>query len=179
MSREFPDWVDPWKAAQGNRVYRGTMALEKMSRLKPLLAQAEGEAKFKATFAMDTKRLATIQLVVETELPLRCQASLGHYLHPVRRRSMLAVIEDEGDQYNLPGHYEATRVESGQLVFLDVVQDELILEVPQVPRKPGLESVRYTTDPDDEFELRAGQPGKPFGKLAALMQNELKETDTD
>ena len=177
MSREFPDWVDPWKAAQGNRVYRGTIALGKMSRLKTLLAQAEGEAKFKATFAMDTKRLATIQLVVETELPLRCQASLELYLHPVSRSSILAVIESDGDQ-DTAGNYESTRVESGQLVFLDVVEDELILEVPRIPRKPGLESVRYTTDPDDEYKSRAGRPGKPFGELGALMRNELKETDT-
>ena len=176
MSREIPDWVNPWKAAEGNHVYRGTMALGKMSRLKPLLALAEGEAKFEATFAMVGKRLATLQLAVEADLPLRCEASLELYLHPVSRRSFLAVVEDDAGQ-DIAGDYETTRVESGQLVFLDVVQDELILEVPQVPRKPGLKRVRYTTDPGDDYEQRAGRPGKPFAELGALMRNERKETE--
>ena len=177
MSREIPDWVNPWKAAEGKREYRGTLALGQMSRLKPLLATAEGEAQFEATFAMDGKGLATLQLAVAADLPLRCEASLEQYLHPVSRRSFLAVVEDEAGQDSLPEHYEATRVESGQLVFLDVVQDELILEVPQVPRKPGLESVHYTTGPDNENESSAGRPGKPFAELGALVQKEHEEAD--
>lgn len=178
MSREIPDWVDPWKAAEGNRVYRGSIALGRMSRLKPLLAMAEGEAKFEAVFTRHEKGLITLDLRVDADLPLRCEASLERYLHPVNRTSFLAVVEDE-EGPDTAGDYEITRIESGQLVFLDVVQDELILEVPQVPRKPGLKRVRFSTDPDDEYKSGAGRPGMPFAELGALLPDERKETDTD
>ena len=178
MSREIPDWVNPWKAAEGNRVYRGSIALGSMSRLKPLLAVAEGEAKFEAAFTRHEKGLVTLELHVDADLPLRCEASLEQYLHPVNRKSFLAVVEDEAGP-DTAGDYETTGIESGQLVFLDVVQDELILEVPQIPRKPGLKRVRYSTDPDDEDNSSAGRAGMPFAELGALLPDERKETDTD
>ena len=48
MSRDFPDFIDPWKAAEGQRVFFGTVPLKRMQRLSPLLVSAEGEADFEA-----------------------------------------------------------------------------------------------------------------------------------
>ena len=38
MPREFPEFVDPWKAADGKRLFQGTIPLRWMRRLAPLLA---------------------------------------------------------------------------------------------------------------------------------------------
>ena len=179
MSREFPDWVSPWKAAEGNRIYQGTIALAKMSRLVPLLSAPEGEASFEARFARDGLGFATIRLEVSADLPLVCQASLESYQQPVERISTLAAILDLEDQDRLPGHYDAVWVESGRIEFLELVQDELILAVPQVPRKPGLEQVKYSTNPDAEIDEPPEDPNKPFAALGALLQKEHSEEDQD
>ena len=176
MSREFPDWVNPWKAAEGNRIYRGTIALTKMNRLCPLLADAEGEAQFEAGFMRDGLGFTTISLEVNTQLPLICQASLERFKLVVERKTTLAAIEDVEDQDKLPGHYEACWVKSGQVEFLELIQDELILAVPQVPRKPGRGSVRYSTDPDEAPEPVADEQNRPFAALGDLMRKERKDS---
>ena len=63
MSRDFPDFIDPWKAAEGHRVFHGTMPLKKMRRLSLLLASAEGEAGFEACFYFDPQSNAIINSV--------------------------------------------------------------------------------------------------------------------
>jgi uncharacterized protein len=179
MSREFPDWVNPLKAAEGNRIYRGTIALSNMTRLVPMLTRDSGEVAFEAAFFRDRLGFAVLNLKVSAQLTLTCQASLETYLESVERDSMLAVIVDLKEQDELPGHYEAVLIESGRLEFLSLVQDELILAVPQVPRKPGLEEVQYSTDPKEDFEHLSEEPNKPFAALGALLQNEHSEEDQD
>ncbi|NND57384.1 MAG: hypothetical protein HKN57_09030, partial [Xanthomonadales bacterium] len=67
MSREFPDFIDPWKAADGRRTFSGTMPIKRMQRLLPLLAPAGnyGDASFEARLSYDRQGLLTIRLDVE------------------------------------------------------------------------------------------------------------------
>ena len=179
MSRVCPDWVNPWKASEGNRIFRGTIALGKMTRLAPLLEDTAGEALFEASFSFDETGFATIKLHVNAELPLICQASLERFLFRVRRESQLLVIDDRAQQEHVPGHYETVLVAAKRLQFLELVQDELILEIPQVPRKPGIEDVRYSTDPDKQISVARVEQDKPFAALGALLQNEHEDSKKD
>lgn len=179
MSREFPDLLDPWKAAEGQRSFEGTMPLARMQRLAPLLAPRaadEGhplewpDARFRARFAHDQEGTVTVELWVEAELPLICQRSLRPYLETVERHSLLAVIEDPNEQDTLPEHYEPILVEQGRLALLDIVEDELLLAVPQVPRDPAVPEVEWSTV---EGQGAAGpeetRTRRPFENLAELL----------
>jgi uncharacterized protein len=115
MSREFPDIVDPWKAADGRRTFHGTMPLKRLKRLGPMLAPggdgqdeqllAWDDARFTAGFSYDEQGLVTIRLEVEVELPLICQRSLEPYREKIARRSLLVVIEDVAEQELIPESY--------------------------------------------------------------------------
>lgn len=179
MSLEFPDWVNPWKAADGNRIYRGTIRMGKLTRLVPLLAKVTGEVAFEASFANDGLGFATIDLKVNADLQLVCQASLESFVLPVERNSLLAVIDDIDQQELVPGHYETVWVESKRLELLELVQDELILEVPQVPRKPGIEDVIYSTDPDGDLEIAREDQNKPFAALEGFLHGEHQDSQKD
>ena len=104
MSREFPDFVDPYKAADGKREFQGTMPLRRMRRLAPLLeASLSGpDARFLARFGYDRQGLVRIRLEVEAELPLLCQRSLEPYLETIERSAELSVIVNLDDQDLLP-----------------------------------------------------------------------------
>jgi uncharacterized protein len=181
MSREYPDWVNPWKAAEGGRIFSGTIPLHRMSRLKPLLAEAGDDAGFTASFALDGEKRAVITLEVTAELPLICQATLEIYRQPVTRQSLLAVIEDQSDQESLPEHYEPTCTYAGRLGFTELVEDELLLAIPQVPRKPGLEEFAYSTDPGASEDSRTVGEGlnKPFATLKKMLHSSGEEQDTE
>jgi uncharacterized protein len=153
MSREFPDWVDPWKAADGRRGYGGTMPLKRLPRLVPLLAPAEAgaawqDARFSAAFSHDRQGTVVVDIRVQANLPLVCQRSLEPYLEPVERRSWLAVVESVAEQDEVPEHYEPVLVEKGRLALQDLVEDELLLALPQVPRNPETSAVQRSTGGD-------------------------------
>ena len=116
MSREFPDFIDPWKAADGRRTFQGTMPLKRLKRLGPMLAPAgdgldeqlvaRDDARFSARFSYDEQGLVTIRLEVEAELPLICQRSLAPYREKIARRSLLVAIEDVAEQELIPESYD-------------------------------------------------------------------------
>ena len=81
------------------------------------------------------------------------------------------------DQETLPEHYEPVLVEEKRLALVDLVEEELLLAVPQVPRNPqagGMElpqEVSVEASSGDERE----QTHRPFAGLAGLM----KESEGD
>jgi len=186
MSREFPDFIDPWKAADGRRTFQGTMPIKRMLRLEPLLAPEEsvgngqvnrrGEAEFSAKFSYDRQGLLTIRLDVEAGLPLICQRSLAPYTEKIKRRSYLAVIEDVAGQELIPEHYDPVLVENRRMALLDIVEDELLLAVPQVPRNPEIKEIELSTDGKvrDSSETEKEKTHRPFAGLAGLIK-----TDTE
>ncbi len=179
MSREFPDRVNPWTAAEGKREFHGTIALSGMTRLEPLMASEGEPAAFSARFSMDYERRPIIELQVKAWLPMVCQVSLETYAQEVRRNSLLAVIETQAEQALLPDHYEAVMVTDRRLAIRDLVEDELLLGMPQFPRRPGLEPVAWSTVREDE-KVSPGHPGaNPFAALGRLVRKGSGDTEIE
>ena len=172
MSREYPDWISPARAAEGKRIFSGTIPLARMKRLAELLVDAQGDASFTASFRMDLDKRVIIDLEVEAALPLVCQASLERYAEQVNRRSELAVIDHDSEQAELPDNYEPVLTENGRLAIASLVEDELLLGLPQVPRKPGLQKVEYTTGgrPLEDEETQMGVKKNPFTALQDMLK---------
>ena len=177
MSRDFPDFVDPWKAAEGQRMFFGTMPLQRMKRLAPLLAATEGEARFEVSFYFDRQRNAVINVAVKADLVLLCQRSLTPYTEMVQRTSLLAVIRDIAEQNMMPANYELivqeTGVhETGRLAMLELVEDEFLLALPQIPKNPAVDVIEFSTDgevrplPDEQEKRSQG----PFAGLAGMLE---------
>lgn len=176
MSREFPDYVDPWRAADGGRLIAGTIPLARFSRLMPLLASGEGEAGFKIQFGYDAQRRPTIAVDVTAPLSLICQRSLEPYIEQVEQSSVLQVIGSPSEQRLLSDDEEFVLVEEGRLAIAELVEDELLLAVPQVPRNPDLEPVQHFTGQEELNEAASteGADGnerrRPFAGLAEMMK---------
>ena len=179
MSRDFPDWINPWTAAEGRRIFAGTLPLQGMQRLSGLLSASGGEARFTVSFAMDSERRPVIELDVSAELPLTCQASLETYLEPVVRHSVLGVVATPAEYSQLPSHYEALLVEEGRLALQDIVEDELLLGLPQVPRRPDLETVAWQSAGDAVARQEPAPERRPFAALGALLGARQDPTKTE
>ena len=177
MSRDFPDFVDPWKAAEGQRMFFGTMPLQRMKRLSPLLASTEGEARFEVSFYFDRQRNAIMKVAVTADLVLLCQRSLAPYTETVQRTSLLAVTRDIAEQDMIPVNYELigqeTGVhETGKLALLELVEDEFLLALPQIPKNPAVDAIEFSTEGEvrplsDDQEKR---PQGPFAALAGMLE---------
>ena len=159
------------------------MPLARMPRLAALLApsDAEGYASpedvaFGMAFGFDRQGLLTIDVKVDGELPLLCQRSLEVFVLKVRRHSRVAVIESVEAQEEIPEPYEPVLVTDRRLPLVELVEEELLLAVPQVPvapaaETPGLpESVELEASP----ETRQEQTHRPFAGLAGMMKDKAE-----
>lgn len=168
MARDFPDWLNPRAAAEGRRTFQGTIPLQRFKRLAALLEEGselgKNEVAFKARFALDEERRAIIDLDVDAEVALMCQASLEPYCQRLQRKSRLGVIDDEAELKLLPGDYDPVLTEHGRLAIQSLVEDELLLAMPQVPRNPELDSVTFSTAGIEDEEPEASKPS-PFAQL--------------
>ncbi len=153
------------------------MPLKRMKRLSPLLASAGGEASFEICFYFDQQRNAIIKVAVNTDLILLCQRSLAPYTETVQRTSLLAVIRDISEQHMMPANYELivqeTGVhETGKLALLELIEDELLLALPQIPKNPAVDEIELSTDGEvrplsDDKEERLQ---RPFAGLAGMLE---------
>ena len=159
-------------------MFGGTMPLNRMPRLGALLGEEQGSktAEFEARFAFDRQGLVTIDLTVRTDLQLVCQRSLKPYTEKVDRRSVLVVIENMNDQEEMPENYEPVLVEEKRLALVELVEEELLLAVPQVPRNPALENetgeIELSADVkvEDSSAQEKEQTHRPFEGLAGLIK---------
>ncbi len=168
MARDFPDWINPRAAAEGRRTFQGTIPLQRFKRLEALLEDdaslSKDEVGFKARFALDEERRVIIDLEVDAEVAIMCQASLEPYCQVLQRHSRLGVIDDEAEMKLLPESYDPVLTENGRLAIQALVEEELLLALPQIPRNPALEAIRFSTGSENSGEHSPPKPN-PFAQL--------------
>lgn len=153
------------------RVLEGELPLAELPRLRSLLDDAEGSARYRIEFGRDALEVPFAKLRVEAGLPLVCQRSLRGFVEPVAIEQTLGLIRDEAGEAALPPGYEALLVpEDGRIVPVELVEDELILAVPVIPVAPGTESV----DRDWPVEQEDAAASNPFAALSALKSGKPK-----
>lgn len=152
------------------RSFAGSVSLASLSRLRDLLLDAEGVARFELGFDRDALQVPYVELQVDARLPLQCQRTLQRFLHPVQVRQRLGLIvagsgDEETAEAALPQEYEPLLLaEDGLLRPLELVEDELILAVPVVAIMPGTEAVQREWPAPADEQARAS----PFAQLASL-----------
>ncbi len=87
------------------------------------------------------------------------------------------VVEDIGEQDLIPESYDPVLVEHRRLALQDIVEDELLLAVPQVPRNPEIETIELSTDGEVSISSDTGkeQSYRPFAGLAGLMKADIED----
>ena len=146
MNAGLPETVDAWRMVQSRRLFEGNLPLTSMPRLRESLHEASlaagvGSVIYTIEFGRDDLGVANLWLRAEAGLPLTCQRSLEPFDFSVRVDTRLGLIESESEEAGLPPGYEPLLVENGQVRLADVIEDELILALPVIPLKPGVEPI--------------------------------------
>ena len=174
MSSRLPELVDPWRSAGQNRSFSGRVELGQLHRLTGALHAVSGDAEFDLVFSRDEQRRPRISGFVRATLSLQCQRCLDEMLLPVDVDLNLAVIEVSAEAERLPEDVDPVQVEEGMLRLLDIVEDELILAIPQVPMHSqgecDIERAESAPEPVpvDSEEDESEQEENPFAVLAGL-----------
>ena len=175
MSRDFPDWIDAERAAQAERRFAGQARIEWLPRVVDLLdePQSEDEIGFEISAALVKSSgdadIARLDVRVHGAVPMTCQRSLKRYWQPIDSGSSVAVVASEDEASGLPEDLEPKLVADGRLKLIELVEDELLLALPLVPRDPDSAPIVNAGDNCDATE--PDERDNPFAALSRLRKD--------
>jgi uncharacterized protein len=167
MNAALPESVDAWRMVQAQRSFQGRLPLAAMGRLRGSLADRDGEVAYDIEFGKDEIGVAHLRVRADATLPLTCQRTLEVFGLPVHVDATLGLITREEEEAALPSNYEPLLTADGQIKLADVIEDELILALPVVPLKPGVEDAPARVWSDAE-ESQEEPQRNPFAALKKM-----------
>lgn len=108
------------------------MALADFARLAEEVGVQSGDLRVILDFAIDTQGRRVIRGRLEADLQLPCRRCLSPMAQQVKSEFLLGMVTSDDLAAQLPSTHEPVLVEDEQLNLLTVVEDELILSLPQV-----------------------------------------------
>jgi uncharacterized protein len=154
------------------RSFQGSLPIAAMPRLCEVLADKEGLAQYELDFGRDEYGTAYLSVRVQAPLWLICQRTLEPFVMPVTVDIRLGLIRSERDESALPAGYEPLLIgDDDKLSMLDVIEDELLLELPLIPINPDSELPEEVTRPPVEQAPADERPNNPFAVLRELKKS--------
>lgn len=133
----FPDQIDLHRAVTDGRSFTGEIALSEMPRLRTVLCEPSGDVRFAMVFERDSHGRATVHGTLEAVLSLECQRCLQPFGFPVSTAFALAAVTCPEQADELPEQFDPLLTEERLLRPLALIEDELLLAVPLIPKHPS------------------------------------------
>lgn len=132
LTSQLPSRVEPYKLAARHERIEGLVALDKLPRLAEEAGLQTGDCHVVLEFGVDAQGRREIRGHLQATLALACRRCLVPLPQEVSNDFLLGMVTDEALAAELPASHEPVLVEKEQLDLLTVVEDELILSLPQV-----------------------------------------------
>ena len=162
-----PYLIDPQQLSAKPQVLEGRFAPGELERLEESLANGDGELRYRITAQLDPQRRKVVSCIIEGFAFLTCQTSLEPFRHDISIEERLVLVDDES---RLPPVGEESDTEDfivadGPIDIRDLVEDAVLLALPMMPRKPGVEPVGEAKPTEEEPKP------SPFAALQGLKRS--------
>ena len=175
LNQRLPERIDPLRLAETGRTLRGQIALARLKRLAASLVSVDGAVEVELEFGIDEAGVRYVSGRLSADVELVCQRCLEPMRLQLIAEPLLGIVTDAVLAERLPPHYEALIAgDSGPLLLQDIIEDELILALPIVPKHPVDACPQAEAVQDDESEESAADAERkdnPFAVLAALKRD--------
>ena len=161
MSEEL--LIHPDRISAKPIVFEGKVDPEDFPRLAESAADDRIDLKYKVIARLDPQRRKVVSCIIEGFVFLTCQTTLEAFRHGISIEDRLVLVDDESQLPPIEEESDAEDylVADGPLDVLDLVEDAVLLALPMVPRKPGLDEAAQVETAKEPKE-------SPFAKLASL-----------
>lgn len=177
MLDRLPLAIDPLHLADKRGVLKGALSLKDFGRLGDLLFETDGDVAIELFFSREG-RLAKIEGKIETHLRLICQNCLQAVDWPVHAEVRLGIVNSLEQVDRLPEGFEPLLVEEEKMLLLDVVEDELLLNLPQYPKHAEPCQARDAVAPPAPSSVDKPRQDNPFAILTQLKNLESPHGST-
>lgn len=129
----IPKHVSAQRALSGRQRFQGELALSQLSRLEPQLADTAGVLEVDLTASKDTTG-AWLRGTIKGDLQLVCQRGLHPMPWTCDLKTELRLVYSESDEEKYLKDSEPYLIQDDVLPVRDLVEDEVLLAVPMLPR---------------------------------------------
>jgi uncharacterized protein len=182
MSKAPPEHVYPLRLARHGESLIGNVTLAQMARLAELLDEGAGRVDFELRFGRDDAGQACVLGHMVARLAVICQRCLEPMEMDVEREVRIALVRGNDEVATLDATYDPMLVGDEPVLLSGLIEDELILAMPNFSRHPrgecempeGADTVDFTDDSaghgDSHMDDTAGEAGEgnPFSILESL-----------
>ena len=158
--------IHPERIAEKPQVMAGTFLPADLERLEDSLANGEGELRYRICATLDRLQRKHLSCTIEGFVFLMCQSSLEAFRHEISISDAIILVDHEGQLPAIEEELDAEDylVAGEPLDIRDLVEDAVLLALPMIPRKPGVEVAK------------GGEEGvverpSPFAALASLKKD--------
>jgi len=170
MHQKLPKELDPFRLAQNGLKLDGQIPLAEMPRLTQYLLSDEGLVDVKMAFDIDEIGTPYMKGEFSVSVSLICQRCMSEMTLELKANSLLALVKSERKVEGLAEQYEPWVLDSHDPVLTStVVEDELILSLPLVPKHetPCLPDEVWTAG-DETVIAEDEKAVSPFAVLSSL-----------
>jgi uncharacterized protein len=174
MSEGLPVVVDPFRLAERGQTVRGRLPVARLGRLSECLADTAGEVGVELEFLQEARSRTVVHGAVRASLRMVCQRCLEPVEVPLDVAVRLVAVRTEVEADRLDEGEDALVAVDGRVFLPDLVEDELLLAMPQVPMHPAGVCRPAVAAADGDAE--SDRP-RPFAELAALGRARGRQDD--
>lgn len=171
MSEHFiPEHIDPFRYAEQQLKLHGLIRIADMKRLSSNISSTDELAVVDLQFGVDEQGVTYLKGQLKAPLTLTCQRCLEAFSYEIISDFVLGIVNTLDEANALPEHYEPALAADGHLALRELIEDEIILNLPIIPRHE-LEQCKVKL-PLSDSEWEQGKGKNPFHVLASLKQKQ-------
>lgn len=133
---ELRQLIDPVECLKQDKSFQGVVSSAELSRLNELLSSPTEDIAYSISFSRDASKRCIIHSHVTAQLPVLCQRCGQAMVLPIDVSTQLCVVADDQLAKQLPADYEPLVIAEGVVSLGDIVEEELLLAVPMIPKHP-------------------------------------------
>jgi uncharacterized protein len=135
--------IDPKTLATKPKVFKGVLKPGDLPRLRDMVASPEGELRYEVTGSLDKQRRKVVSCIIKGFAQLTCRVSMEEFRYDIDVEDRLVLVDDESalPPIEMESEEEDFVVAEGPMDVRSLVEDAVILALPMIPRKPGIEEV--------------------------------------
>lgn len=130
----IPLRVKASQAVSRHEAFTGSVPLARLPRLAATLAEPSGELHVELQATRDDEGQDWLHGEIRGRLPLTCQRGLHAFDWSCDVALSLCLVETEAEEQKLLKDCESYLVQDDQLPLRDLVEDEVLLALPMMPR---------------------------------------------
>ena len=164
MSEGWSKLLDIGPLADGRAEIDFSIPLKEFPRVLPVLAAPDGTARGRVIFGREG-RLAVAEVAVAVQVALLCQRCLSPLNWPVDSTGRAALVATAAEAERVPETLETVLAPEHRISIRDLVEEELLLALPLVPRHENDECAGASAGTSEETH-------RPFGPLSELLKRQ-------